>query len=201
MSWQAQHHYTPEEYLALERQAETKSEYFAGEIYAMVGASPAHNLIVTNTVRELSAHLKGRPCRVYANDQRVKVSPTGLYTYPDIVVTYGAERFDESDRDTLLNPRVIIEVLSRTTESYDRGAKFEHYRSLDTLAEYLLIAQDRPHLEHYRRQPDGPWLFSDASGLEAVIELVAIDCRLALAEVYDKVPLETEGPGHPPRVG
>ena len=201
MSWQAQHHYTPEEYLALERQADTKSEYFAGEIYVMVGASPAHNLIVTNTVRELSAHLKGRPCRVYANDQRVKVSPTGLYTYPDIVVTCGAERFDEKDRDTLLNPRVIIEVLSRTTESYDRGAKFEHYRSLDTLAEYLLVAQDRPHLEHYRRQPDGPWLFSDASGLAAVIELAAIDCRLALAEVYDKVPLETEGPGHPPRVG
>lgn len=200
MSWQAKRYCTPEEYLALERQADTKSEYLAGEIYAMVGASPAHNLIVTNIVRELSTQLKGRPCRVYANDQRVKVSPTGLYTYPDIVVTSGAEHFDENGRDTLLNPLIIIEVLSRTTESYDRGAKFEHYRRLDTLAEYLLVAQDRPHLEHYRRQSDGHWLFSDASGLDAMIELSAIECRLALAEVYDKVALESEGPGHPPGV-
>ncbi|ADE13350.1 protein of unknown function DUF820 [Nitrosococcus halophilus Nc 4] len=201
MSWQVKHYYTPEEYLALECQTDTKSEYFAGEIFAMVGASPAHNLIVANMIGELRQQLKGRPCRVYANDQRVKVSPTGLYTYPDIVVTCGDERFDENDRDTLLNPRVIIEVLSKTTESYDRGEKFEHYRSLDTLVEYLLVAQERPHLEHYRRHPDGQWLFSDASGLEAVIEFPAIDCRLVLAEVYDKVPLETEGPGHPPPVG
>jgi len=197
MSGQAKPHYTPEDYLALERQSEGKHEYLAGAIHAMVGASPAHNLIVTNTVAVLSTQLKGRLCRVYANHQRVKVSPTGLYTYPDVVVTCGAERFDELDKDTLLNPRVIIEVLSRSTESYDRGAKFEHYRSLESLAEYLPIAQDRLHVERYCRQSDGQWLFADASGPDATMTLAVIDCRLALAEVYDKVTPEIEGSGRP----
>lgn len=187
MTTQTRRRFTPEEYLALERQSETKSEYFAGEIFAMGGASRGHNLIVTNCVRELSLQLKSLPCRVYPSDMRVKVNPTGLYAYPDVVVTCGAERFDDQQKDTLLNPIVLIEVLSESTEAYDRGEKFGHYRRLDGLAEYLLIAQDKPHVEHYVRQPDGQWLFSEADGLDGVVLLPSIECRLALAEVYHKV--------------
>lgn len=189
MSLQTRRRFTPEEYLALERRSDTKSEYFAGEIFAMGGASRWHNLIVTNCVRELSLQLKGRPCRVYPSDMRVKVSPTGLYTYPDVVVACGAEQFDDEQKDTLLNPIVLIEVLSESTEAYDRGGKFEQYRKLDSLTEYLLIAQDKPHVEHYVRQADGQWLFSDVSGLDGVVRLPSIECSLALAEVYDKVEL------------
>ncbi|MDQ2695363.1 MAG: Uma2 family endonuclease [Pseudomonadota bacterium] len=187
MSTQTRRRFTPEEYLTLERQSETKSEYFAGEIFAMVGAREPHNLIVTNCVRELSTQLKDRPCRVYSNDMRVKVDATGLYTYPDVVVMCGEPRFDDNRRDTLLNPVAIIEVLSESTEAYDRGKKFGHYRKLEGLAEYLLIAQDKPHVEHYVRQPDGQWLFSEADGLDGVVLLPSIECRLALAEVYHKV--------------
>lgn len=195
MSLQTRRRFTPEEYLALERRSDTKSEYFAGEIFAMGGASRWHNLIVTNCVRELSLQLKGRPCRVYPSDMRVKVSPTGLYTYPDVVVACGAEQFDDEQKDTLLNPIVLIEVLSESTEAYDRGGKFEQYRKLDSLAEYLLIAQDKPHVEHYVRQANGQWLFSDLSGLGGVVQLPSIECSLALAEVYDKVELgSSSGP-------
>jgi len=187
MPSQTRRRFTPEEYLALERQSETKSEYFAGEIFAMGGASRWHNLIVTNCVRELSLQVKIRPCRVYPSDMRIKVSATGLYTYPDVIVACGAERFDDEQKDTLLNPIVLIEVLSESTEAYDRGSKFEQYRKLESLIEYLLIAQDKPHVEHYVRQPDGLWLFSDVSGLDGVVQLPSIECSLALAEVYDKV--------------
>ncbi|MDX1654593.1 MAG: Uma2 family endonuclease, partial [Candidatus Competibacteraceae bacterium] len=144
MSWHAEHHHSVEEYLALERRSELRHEYLDGAIYAMVGASPAHNLIVTNVVGELRQQLKRRPCRVYATDQRVRVRSTGLYTYPDLVVSCGGERFDERDQRTLLNPLLIVEVLSRSTESYDRGAKFEHYRRIPELQEYLLIDQEKP---------------------------------------------------------
>lgn len=187
MSTRTKRLFSPEEYLAIEREAEYKSEYLAGEIYAMVGASRQHNRIVTNCVGELRQQLKGRPCWVYSNDLRVKVNPTGLYTYPDVVVTCGGERFEDAQQDTLLNPLVIIEVLSKSTESYDRGEKFEHYRKLDSLMEYLLIAQDKQHLEHYIRQPDSQWLLSETSNLEDRVHLPSIECELALAEVYDKV--------------
>lgn len=186
MSTRIRRLFTPEEYLAVERKAGYKSEYLAGEIYAMVGASRQHNRIVTNLVRELSQQLKGRPYWVYPSDLRVKVSPTGLYTYPDVIVTCGQERFEDDQQDTLLNPLVIIEVLSKSTASYDRGEKFEHYRRLDSLREYLLIAQDRRHVEHYVRQPDDRWLLSETTS-EDTIHLPSIECVLSLAEVYDKV--------------
>ena len=189
MSLQPKPRLTPEDYLALERSADFKSEYFDGEIFAMTGASEPHNLIVINTIRELSAQLKKRPCKVYANDMRVKVSPTGLYTYPDVVVVCGKEQFEDARLDTLLNPTLIIEVLSDSTEAYDRGRKFEHYRHLDSLVEYVLIAQQRPHIESYRRQPDQQWLLTECSGLEATLRLQSIDCDLALAEIYAKVEL------------
>lgn len=187
MSSKPRPRYTPAEYLAMERQAEHRSEYLGGEIFAMGGASERHNLIVTNTVRELSLQLKGRPCKTYASDLRVKVSPTGLYTYPDVVVVCGKALFDDEEMDTLLNPTVIIEVLSKSTEGYDRGEKFGHYRKLESLAEYVLIAQEKVHVERYARQPEGQWLLSETDNAQDTVPMPSIQCHLALSEVYDKV--------------
>jgi Uma2 family endonuclease len=178
---------TPEEYLRLERQAETKSEYYNGQVFAMSGASPSHVLIVTNVVAELRTQLKNRPCRVYSTDLRLRVSPTGLYTYPDVVVVCGQAIFADDQKDTLLNPTLIIEVLSESTKDYDRGEKFEQYRTLESLKEYVLIAQDRYHVEHHVRQPDNTWVLSETNRLEDTIELSSIQCSLSLTETYDKV--------------
>jgi Uma2 family endonuclease len=138
MSSLTRQRYTPEEYLALERQSQCKSEYDAGEIFAMAGASRWHNLIVTNVPRELSLQLKGHPCTTYPSDMRVKVSPTGLYTYPDVTVVYGEAQVEDNQQDTLLNPTLIVEVLSESTEAYDREGKFAHYRKLTSLMECVL---------------------------------------------------------------
>ena len=179
---------TPEEYLTLERQAETKSDYWDGEMYAMAGASEAHILIVTNLVSGLGPQLRGQPCKVYSNDMRVKVQDAGFYTYPDVVVLCGKAHFeDRHTADTLLNPTVLIEVLSPSTEGYDHGAKFEFYRGLASLSDYLLVTQKRPFVEHYVRRPDGKWLLSDYEGLDAVTHITSIGCDLRLADVYDKV--------------
>ena len=187
---------TSQAYLAQEREAETKSEYYAGQVYAMSGTSETHNLIVTNMIIALGSRLRKRPCKVYPSDMRVKVSSTGLYTYPDVTVVCGKPEFDDKQKDTLLNPTVIIEVLSDSTEAYDRGKKFGHYRTLESLAEYLLIAQDAVAIDRYVRQPDGRWLLTAYRGLAAVAMIDAIDCELPLAEVYDKVEeLAAEGWG------
>ena len=184
---QAIHYLTPQEYLEIERRAEYKSEYFDGEMFAMAGASRAHNQITTNVVGELHPQLKKRPCYVYANDLRVKVSATGLYTYPDIVAFCGPARFDDNQKDTLLNPTVIIEVLSDSTEAYDRGKKFQHYRTLESLQEYVLISQQECRVEHYVRQPGNQWTLTEIHDLAEVIQLSSIQCQLALADIYDKV--------------
>lgn len=187
MQPQRQHFITPEEYLELERQAETKSEYFRGETYAMAGASRAHNLIVTNAILNLGTRLKGRPCEIYANDMRVKVGPTGLYTYPDIVVVCGRPMFEDRCSDTLLNPTIIAEVLSQSTESYDRGIKFEHYRTLESLTDYLLISQDKASIEHRTRQSGDTWLLGIYQGVETIVPLSSLAVELPLAEIYDKI--------------
>jgi len=192
MSLPAQRRYTPEEYLALERQAQCKSEYYAGEIFAMAGASRWHNLIVTNVLRDLSLQLKGRPCTTYPSDMRVKISPTGLYAYPDVTVVCGTAQFEDTQQDTLLNPTLIVEVRSESTEAYDRGGKFAHYRKLDSLQEYVLITQTKSHIEHYTRQPDNRWLLEEAESLHGTVHLPAVDCHLSLAEVYDKVDIVVE---------
>ena len=192
MALQTKRLISPEEYLAIERSAQYKSEYLHGEMFAMVGASRGHNLIVTNSVAELRQQLKKRPCQIYANDMRVKVSPTGLYTYPDIIVVCGKDRFDDSHKDTLLNPTVIIEVLSDSTEGYDRGKKFEHYRKLESLQEYVLIAQNKTHVERHLRQPDNQWLLMETDDLQSNIRLTSIQCELALAEIYDQVEIEED---------
>jgi len=178
---------TSEEYLRLERQAETRSEYWDGKVYALAGASEVHNLIVANLVMILGSQVKGRPCKVYPNDMRIKVRETGLYTYPDVIVVCGKAIFEDRHRDTLLNPTLIIEVLSPSTEAYDRGTKFEHYRTLDSLSDYLLVAQGSPTVEHFERQPDDKWLLSAYKGQEAVVFVASAGCNLPLMEVYDKL--------------
>lgn len=190
MSLQVKTYYTPEEYLALERQAEDKSEYFNGEIFAMTGASRRHNLAAGNVLAALHLQLRKRPCEIYPSDMRVKVSPTGLYTYPDVVIVCGEPLFDDEEKDTLLNPTVLVEVLSKSTASYDRGEKFEHYRKLTSLAEYLVVAQNKYHVEHYVRQPDNQWLLSETDELEKTIHLTSIKCDLALTDIYDKVEID-----------
>lgn len=183
--------FTPQEYLTLERQATTKSEFFDGEIYAMAGASRKHNLITLNAASELRRQLRGRPCEVYVAEMRVRVGATGLYTYPDASVVCGQPVFEDIQGDTLLNPTVLIEVLSPSTEAYDRGEKFSQYRRLPSLREYVLIAQDRVLVEHYRRRGD-LWVIGDLRSLAEVLHLESIDCQIPLSEIYYQVELESE---------
>lgn len=189
MAAQPQRHLTVEEYLTVERASQMRHEYFDGEVFAMGGASRRHNLIVTNLVRELSLQLKGEPCETFASDMRVKVEETGLYTYPDVVVVCGEAHFDDERSDTLLNPTLIVEVLSESTEAYDRGRKFEHYRSLASCTDYLLVAQDHVRVEHFSRQPEQGWLLTEAGGLDDVVGLPSIGCELSLSEIYERVDL------------
>lgn len=187
MSHPAKTYITPEEYLALERQAEYKSEYYDGEILAMTGASLKHNRITLNIGAELNLRLKSRDCQAFASDMRVHVPATGLYTYPDVVVVCGEPQLEDEHLDTLLNPTLIVEVLSKSTARYDRTGKFSDYRSIPSFAEYLLVAQDEYRVEHYAKQPDGRWLLTEYRSLEAVLELYSIQCSLSLKEIYDKV--------------
>lgn len=179
--------YSPEEYLALERSCEAKHEYFNGEISAIGRVSAQHVLIVTNLVGELGFQLKGGPCSVYSAALRVQVAPTGLYTYSDVIVLCDEARFSDEQQDTLLNPALIIEVLSESTKDYDRGGKFEQYRKIASFVEYLLIAQDRPHVEHCVRQPDRSWVLYETNSLEDTIHLKSVPCSLPLSEIYDKI--------------
>ncbi|MGZ8842294.1 MAG: Uma2 family endonuclease [Pyrinomonadaceae bacterium] len=178
---------SPEEYLRLERQAEYKSEYLNGEIFAMTGASRNHNLITVNISRELSQQLKGRPCEVYSADMRVKVLWNGLYTYPDVAVVCGEPKFEDGQIDTLLNPTVLFEVLSPSTERYDRIAKSSYYRTIDSLKEHLLVAQDEVRLEQYVRQADGQWLLFEYLTLESTVRLDSLESSLLLADVYERI--------------
>lgn len=191
MSANAKIYITPREYLINERKRDFKSEYWNGELYAMAGASERHNLITANVVADFHTQLRKRSCKVYPSDMRVKIPAMGLYTYPDVVVVCGKPQFEDEENDTLLNPTVVVEVLSKSTENYDRGRKFENYRRLDSLTEYLLIAQDRAYIEHYVRQGDNQWLLSETKELQDVIELPTIECKLALADVYDKVDFQS----------
>jgi Uma2 family endonuclease len=187
MSQQIQPYISPQEYLRLERRCEYKNEYINGQIFAMTGASREHNLITTNITRELSQQLKGRPCEVYAVDMRVKVKWNGLYTYPDLAVVCGEPIFEDDFVDTLLNPTLLIEVLSPSTERYDRIAKSSYYRTIDSLAEHLLVAQDEVRLEQYVKQANGEWSFFEHLTPAGVVRLPSIDCSLVLSEVYDRL--------------
>lgn len=183
---------TPEEYLEFERKSEIKHEFFNGEIFAMSGAKRNHNKITTNLNGLVWQHLKGKNCENYSNDMRVFVPETGLYTYPDLVVVCGEPQFQDNVFDTLLNPILLIEVLSDSTEGYDRGKKFQHYRSIETLQEYVLVSQDEARIEKYLKQGDGFWFFTEAVGVDSEIEFASIECKIALAEVYDKIDFSVE---------
>jgi Uma2 family endonuclease len=178
---------TEAEYLRLERAAEFKSEYFDGEMFAMAGGTRAHSLISTNVTGELRAGLKNTPCVTYNADLRIKSELTGLYTYPDVSVVCGEQRFLDNEEDTLLNPTLVVEVLSDSTEAYDRGKKLEYYRRIPSLREYLLVSQREPRVEQFIRQEDGTWSLKEAAGLNDEIRLASIGVTLRLAEVFAKV--------------
>ncbi|MBI3653505.1 MAG: Uma2 family endonuclease [Acidobacteria bacterium] len=177
--------YTPEEYLAMEREAEYKSEYFDGEIFAMAGASEEHNLIAGNIFASLHSQVRKHGCRAYTSDMRIDMSKKGLYAYPDVVVVCGESKFSDKHKDNLINPKVIIEVLSKSTEAKDRGFKFMRYRKLDSFVEYLLVSQDKVNVEHYVRQSDNRWIMTEISSLEDTIKLSSIQCELKMSDIYE----------------
>src|SRR5438552_6285736 len=180
---------TPERYLEIERKAEWKSEYYAGEMAEMASGNEAHGLIAANLVALLHSQLRRSACRLFAFNMRVNIPATGLYTYPDIVVACGELKFIDAEADTLLNPVLIAEILSPSSEAYDRGRKFEHYQSIPTLNEYLLVAQDHIHVDLYTRQSAGAWLLTSANQLTDTIALPSIHCSVSLAELYEGLPL------------
>ena len=188
----AQTYLTPEEYITLERKAipdadTVRSEYVKGEIIAMSGASFAHNLITMNISAQLHARLRGSGCVVFANEMRVSIPSVTSYFYPDVGVVCEEPRFEDDVFDTLLNPIVIVEVLSPSTEAYDRGDKFAHYRQLQSLQEYILVSQDKVRVEHYIRRA-AQWIFTDFQKLEQQLPLTSIQCKLPLQEIYERVP-------------
>jgi Uma2 family endonuclease len=181
---------TPQEYLIREREASTKSEFYQGEVLAMGGGSANHSLIAANLVREAGNALKDKPCTVFNGDLRVQVQATGLNTYPDATIVCGEQLFDDDHRDTLLNPTVIVEVLSDSTEKYDRGKTSNHYCQIASLKELILIAQDRPQVERFTRQANGGWLFHEQTELSAEFELKSLCISVAMSEEYRGVKFE-----------
>ena len=193
------HRYTVSDYLHRERESLDKHEYRDGEILLMAGGTADHSLIVANVIRELGNRLRGKPCRVYDSNLRVRIARTVLYTYPDASVICGPREIDPNDPsgETVTNPRLIVEVLSPSTEGYDRGEKFGRYRQLDSLEEYVLVSQAAARIETFWRQADGTWLFTATSGLELAAKLRCMDIELPLAEVYAGIewPEETKDNG------
>ena len=187
MALQSQPRYAFENYLTTKHQTKIQHKYTDGQVFAMVGASTEHNIIVANITAALVAQLKDRPCLVFANDMKVRIDKAGACKYPDLAALCGdAELFDER-RDVLLNPSVIVEVLSASTEAYDRGEKFALYRRLPSLREYALVSQDKPCVELFSRQADGGWLLTEYAEDEATISLPSIGCLLVLRDLYHKV--------------
>ena len=177
---------TPEEYLAIERQAEFKSEYVDGAMYAMAGGSPQHSSVASNVLAELHLQLKRTSCRVFNSDLKVRVPSKRKYLYPDVTVTCAEPQFDDKG-DAILNPLLIVEVLSKTTAGYDRRNKFLYYQEIESFQEYLLIAQDQPAVQHYVKQPDSTWICTTIKGLDQSVELPLVNCRLELKDIYAKV--------------
>lgn len=178
---------TPEEYLRLEREAPYRSEYYGGEIFAMAGGSPTHSLLTMNIGGELRSRLKGNRCAPYDSNLRIFVPADGLYTYPDASVICGPLELVPGADDMITNPTLIVEVLSDSTEAYDRGKKFAHYRALPSFAEYVLVSQKEPLVEVFFRMADGTWQLTPTRGREAIVRLQSLGIELPLAEVYDRV--------------
>lgn len=188
-------HMAEAKYLAFERTSETKHEYFDGEIYAMSGASREHNLIVSNVIAALRPQMRGKGCQIYPSDMRVHIPTTGSYAYPDVTIMCGEAQFIDDQRDVLLNPIVIIEVLSESTEAFDRGLKFQRYRELASLREYILIDQQQAHVERFARMENGAWQLNETSGTDGALDLITPGCQLRLAEVYEDVEFPTPDGG------
>ncbi len=181
------HRLTEAEYLEIERRAPIKSEFLDGEMFAMSGGTSAHSLIAANMTRAIGNQLEGSPCVVYTSDLRVKVQPDGLYTYPDLSVACGGEEFADENNDTLLNPVVIVEILSDSREAYDRGKKFALYRQIPSLREYVLVSQHQPLLEQFIRQENAEWLLRVVSGLESKLSLSSIAITIEMAKIFANV--------------
>jgi len=193
MSAQSTARLTPEQYLELERAAlDVRSEYYNGRMYAMSGGTHPHAIVIANLARRLGNGLEKGPCVVTTSDMRLRVSKTGLYTYPDIIVVCDPPQYGDGRHDTVLNPTLIIEVLSPSTEAYDRGFKFAQYRALESLKEYALVSQSEPRVEIFRRQPSGDWLLSESAGMDAVCRFDSVGCTVTMKDVYDKVTFDGE---------
>jgi len=185
---------TPEEYLEFEKTSEFRHEYFDGEIFAMTGAKRNHNLIGFNIAGELRGQIKGTPCRGFLSDQRVKIQGIDKYVYPDLTFACGDIEFLEYELDSLVNPVVIVEILSDSTELYDRVLKFEHYQLIDSLQEYILVSQHRPRVEKYERnREDNTWILSSYTKMDHVIKINSINCELLLSDVYFEIEFTTDG--------
>ncbi len=180
---------TPQEYLQRERSSSDKHEYIDGLAVMMAGARENHVLIVGNIVQTLGIQMRYRPCKVFSSDMKVRMTQT-TYAYPDVAALCGDTVFEDEERDILLNPQVIIEVLSSSTENYDRGLKFRRYQNLPSIQEYILVSQETPRVERFLRQPDGQWLLLRLESLSDVLDIPMIGCTLSLADVYDKVAIE-----------
>jgi Uma2 family endonuclease len=178
---------TEEQYLEHDRAAEHKSEYYDGEMFAMAGAGLAHNRIVVNTGASLHAQLRGKPCEALPSDMRTRIGSAARYAYPDVTVVCGKPEVLDHRKDILLNPTVIVEVLSPSTAAFDHGFKFDMYTAIPSLREYVLIATDRVSVEVFARQPDGRWLLTKALRIEDAVELESVGCRLSLSDIYDRV--------------
>jgi Uma2 family endonuclease len=179
--------FTAEQYLGLERHSEIRHEFLDGIVYAMSGGSRAHSHICYNLAGITYRELSDSPCTGYSSDMKVRAGDASLYAYPDLTVVCGEPILHDDQGDVLLNPVVVFEVLSRSTEAYDRGEKFERYKTIETLTDYVLVSQDRPRLEHFSRQADGTWSREELGGLESSLTLASVNCRLPLAEVYDRI--------------
>ena len=180
---------TPEEYLAIERAAEFKSEYYNGQMFAMSGGSLPHSILPMQLAAALVNALRGSGCRVASSDLKVRVAPMGPFFYPDLTVFCGTPQLADDYNDVLLNPRVVFEFLSKSSEAYDRGRKFDAYRKIESLQEYVLVSQREPHIEVYLRQPQGKWLLSHYVGLDAECILSSLDCSINLSDIYEGVKL------------
>lgn len=179
--------YTAEEYLALEVESEIRNEYRNGEIVPMTGATPEHNEITGNLIFLLKAALRGQPYRIFITDQRLWIPKRDRYTYPDIMVTPRPATLQPGRKDTVMEPILIAEVLSDSTEAYDRGDKFQAYRTIETFQEYLLIGQSKPYVEQYVKQTEGQWLLTEHSGLEAQLNLSSVEVAIALTDLYEAI--------------
>ena len=181
---------TPDEYLANERQAEFKSEYYDGLAYVLAGASEKHNTIAGNCFAELHAKLKSRDCKIYINDMKVRAPNSHKFFYPDVLVVCGPPQFHDNRQGTVLNPLLVIEVLSDSAAAYDNSKKFWSYQQIESLQEYVLVAQDDFTVESYRRAANGDWVYHHLSGLGNSLALASLSCEIPLADIYDKVILE-----------